>query len=71
MILLFRIFAFLLAPMIFAHAATANPIVRSHGVFKLMVHKKQAAGVVTLKDVLPHRNIYAVGAIENGMGRPG
>ncbi len=48
--------------------ALAAPEVTHYGNFKHMVHKKQTAGVVELKEVLTKKNTYALGAIEKGTG---
>lgn len=48
--------------------SAGNYNLQSYGHFKKMMHMKKTDGVVTLKEVLPSANGYAVGAIQQGLG---
>lgn len=51
------------------HKTLAKPIaVKSYGKYKRMIHMKDTTGVVKLTDALSSDHLFAVGAIQHGLG---
>lgn len=51
------------------HKTLAKPIaVKSYGKYKRMIHMKDSTGVVKLTDALSSDHLFAVGAVQHGLG---